>query len=134
MCKRKMNACLVLFLAIFSVTACLSAPASPTVMPSPSATGTETPIVTSTPTLWLTPTLPAALITSGNWIEPYIALTFDLCQDPQYPAGYDAAIVDVLTRYEVPATFFMGGDWMRTHPEETKFLASYPTFELGNHS
>lgn len=134
MCKRKMNACLVLFLAIFSVTACLSAPASPTVMPSPSATGTETPIVTSTPTLWLTPTLPAALITSGNWIEPYIALTFDLCQDPQYPAGYDAAIVDVLTRYEVPATFFMGGDWMRTHPEETKILASYPTFELGNHS
>jgi peptidoglycan/xylan/chitin deacetylase (PgdA/CDA1 family) len=129
-----MNACLVLFLAIFSVTACLSAPASPTVMPSPSATGTETPIVTSTPTLWLTPTLPAALITSGNWIEPYIALTFDLCQDPQYPAGYDAAIVDVLTRYEVPATFFMGGDWMRTHPEETKILASSPTFELGNHS
>jgi len=129
-----MNACLVLFLAIFSVTACLSAPASPTVMPSPSATGTETPIATSTPTLWLTPTLPAALITSGNWIEPYIALTFDLCQDPQYPAGYDAAIVDVLTRYEVPATFFMGGDWMRTHPEETKALASNPSFELGNHS
>jgi len=28
----------------------------------------------------------------------------------------------------------MGGDWMRTHPEETKTLASNPTFELGNHS
>lgn len=63
-----------------------------------------------------------------------MALTFDVCQDPLYPAGYDAALVDVLRRYEIPATFFMGGDWMRTHPEETRQLASIPNFELGNHS
>jgi peptidoglycan/xylan/chitin deacetylase (PgdA/CDA1 family) len=63
-----------------------------------------------------------------------VALTFDVCQDPEYPAGYDAGIVDVLERYDVPATFFMGGDWMRTHPEETKTLAANPKFELGNHS
>ena len=107
--------------------------AGPT-QPLPTATATIQP--TSTPTLapLPTPTLPAVLITSGDWVEPYIALTFDLCQDPQYPAGYDAAVVDVLMRYGVPATFFMGGDWMRTHPEETKALASNPIFELGNHS
>lgn len=125
---------LTLLASLFFVAACASVPAASTVTPSPSATATETPTATFTPTPLPTPTLPAVLITSGDWIEPYIALTFDLCQDPQYPAGYDAAIVEVLTRYGVPATFFMGGDWMRTHPDETKALASNPTFELGNHS
>ena len=90
------------------------------------------PTSTSTPNP--TPTLPAVLITSGDWVSPYVALTFDMCQDPLYPAGFDAAVVDVLQQYEVPATFFMGGDWMRTHPEETKLLAANPNFELGNHS
>jgi len=28
----------------------------------------------------------------------------------------------------------MGGDWMRTHEEEIRLLASNPKFELGNHS
>ena len=126
---------LLLLAILFSFAACAPAPAT-VAMPSPSATATaaETPTATFTPAPLPTPTLPAVLISSGDWVEPYIALTFDLCQDPQYPAGYDAAVVDVLTRYGVPATFFMGGDWMRTHPEETKALASNPTFELGNHS
>lgn len=126
---------LLLLVTLFSFAACAPAPAT-VAMPSPSATATaaETPTATFTPAPLPTPTLPAVLISSGDWVEPYVALTFDLCQDPQYPAGYDAAIVDILTRYGVPATFFMGGDWMRTHPEETKALASNPTFELGNHS
>ncbi len=126
---------LILFIALLlSLAACASAPVPSTVTPSPSATATQTPTATDIPAPLPTPTLPAVLITSGDWVEPYVALTFDLCQDPQYPAGYDASVVDVLTRYGVPATFFMGGDWMRTHPEETKALASNPTFELGNHS
>jgi peptidoglycan/xylan/chitin deacetylase (PgdA/CDA1 family) len=61
-------------------------------------------------------------------------LTFDLCQKPEYPAWFDQGIYDVLTRYDVPATFFMGGDWMRAHVQETLLLASNPKFELGNHS
>ncbi len=119
---------------ILLLAACVSTPLPSTITPSPSATSTEMPISTFTPAPLPTSTLPAVLINSGDWVESYVALTFDLCQDPEYPAGYDAAIVDVLTRYEVPATFFMGGDWMRTHPEETKALASNPAFELGNHS
>ena len=43
-------------------------------------------------------------------------------------------IIDTLVQYNVPATFFLGGDWMRTHPDETKLLAANPRFELGNHS
>jgi peptidoglycan/xylan/chitin deacetylase (PgdA/CDA1 family) len=61
-------------------------------------------------------------------------LTFDVCQKPEYPAWFDRKIYDVLLRYNVPATFFMGGDWMRTHPDETLLLAQNPNFEMGNHS
>ncbi len=100
----------------------------------PTLTPTVPPTSTPTAKPWLTPTPPAEVITSGDWIQPYVALTFDVCQDPLYPADYDAAIVDILQRYDVPATFFMGGDWMRTHPDETRLIASNPKFELGNHS
>lgn len=121
------------FLLLSLLAAC--APATPTlILTLPTLTATPLPTSTPTPKPWVSPTPPAEVITSGDWIEPYVALTFDLCQDPQYPAGYDAAIVDILQRYEVPATFFMGGDWMRTHPDETRLLASNPKFELGNHS
>ena len=125
-----------IFLSSLILTACASNAqiSTTTPQPSPSATSTSTPIPTSTSTPNPTPTLPAVLITSGDWVSPYVALTFDMCQDPLYPAGFDAAVVDVLQRYDVPATFFMGGDWMRTHPEETKLLAANPNFELGNHS
>ena len=126
---------LSIIVSMFFITACAASTPAPTLTPSPSPSPapTDTPVPTSTPIP--TPTqLPAVLITSGDWVSPYVALTFDMCQDPRYPAGFDAAVVDVLQRYDVPATFFMGGDWMRTHPEETKLLAANPKFELGNHS
>jgi peptidoglycan/xylan/chitin deacetylase (PgdA/CDA1 family) len=73
-------------------------------------------------------------ITNGSREKPYVALTFDVCQIPEYPAGFAPQIVETLQRYDAPATFFMGGDWMRTHPTETLQLAADPRFELGNHS
>ena len=98
-----------------------------------------TPSLTPPPTQRpdVAPTLPhmdVQFIAHGDRSKPYVALTFDLCQNPELPASFDQGIYDVLTRYGVPATFFMGGDWMRTHPEETKLLASNPQFEMGNHS
>jgi peptidoglycan/xylan/chitin deacetylase (PgdA/CDA1 family) len=82
----------------------------------------------------MTATISPVLITSGDWVDKEVALTFDVCQDPREPAGYDSALVETLRAYDVPATFFLGGDWMRTHPEETRLLASIPKFELANHS
>ncbi len=121
----------ILWLAACSTNSPVPLPSTP--IPSPTAVLTAT--VTSTPLPSPTATsLPAVLVTSGDWAQPYVALTFDVCQDPEYPAAYDAAIVDVLTRYNVRATFFMGGDWMKTHPDETKLLAANPNFELGDHS
>lgn len=130
------NSSLIL-LGLLLLASCASNQQSSTIhaiFPSPSAAFTNTPSPTSTSTIYPTPTPPAVLISSGDWTLPYVALTFDICQDPIYPAGFDVAIVDVLQRYEVPATFFMGGDWMRTHPNETILLAGNPGFELGNHS
>jgi peptidoglycan/xylan/chitin deacetylase (PgdA/CDA1 family) len=113
--------------------------ATPTTRPSQTPSATAPPSITPTASLRpdLAPTLPHAdvqLIYSGDRERPYVALTFDLCQKPELPAGFDAAIVDVLEDADVPATFFLGGDWMRTHPEETLLLAKNPQFELGNHS
>ena len=97
----------------------------------PSATFTETPRPDVAPTL---PHSDVHFVYHGDREKPYVALTFDLCQKPELPAWFDQGIYDVLTSYDVPATFFMGGDWMRTHVDETLLLASNPKFELGNHS
>ena len=90
-----------------------------------------------TPRPHVAPTLPYTdvhFIYHGDRENPYVALTFDLCQKPELPSWFDRGIYDVLTQYDVPATFFMGGDWMRTHVDETLLLASNPKFEMGNHS
>jgi peptidoglycan/xylan/chitin deacetylase (PgdA/CDA1 family) len=131
--NRKPILFLLLWLLMSSCGANAQVTSTPTFSPSPTPPSTSTPAPTLTAIS--TATLPpAVLITSGDWTHPDVALTFDLCQDPAYPAGYDASIVEVLQRYKVPATFFLGGDWMHTHREETKQLAANPDFELANHS
>jgi peptidoglycan/xylan/chitin deacetylase (PgdA/CDA1 family) len=124
-------------LATFSLTPQPTSTPSPEPPLAPSLTPIPSPTLTETPPPDVAPTLPHTdvhLIFHGDRDKPYVALTFDLCQKPEYPAWFDQGIVDVLTRYDAPATFFMGGDWMRTHREETLSLASNPNFEMGNHS
>ena len=111
----------------------------PTLTPSPLPSLTLLPTLTptKTPRPDIAPTLPNTrvhFIYHGDRDKPYVALTFDLCQKPEYPASFDQNLVDVLTEYNAPATFFMGGEWMRTHVDETLLLASHPNFEMGNHS
>lgn len=65
--------------------------------------------------------------------EKPIALTFDLCESARKRSGYDAAIVDYLKKNGIRATFYAGGKWMQSHPEETRQLLSEPLFEIGNH-
>ena len=148
---------LSLFVMILVLSACapaatqviLPSPA-PSMTPGPTETATSTPTWTPSPTPVtpsatstetqrpdLAPTLPHTdvhFVRHGDRDKPYVALTFDLCQKPELPSRFDRGIVDVLTQYDVAATFFMGGDWMRTHVDETLLLASNPKFELGNHS
>ena len=108
---------------------------TPSALPSLTSIPSLTPTVTARPDI--APTLPYTrvhFIYHGDRDKPYVALTFDLCQKPEYPASFDQGIVDVLKEYNAPATFFMGGEWMRTHVDETLLLASNPNFEMGNHS
>jgi len=97
------------------------------------------PSPTITPTLLpgRAPRLPhqrVHFVTNGDRSRPLVALTFDMCQTPANPSEFDQGIVDALLGAEAPATFFLGGDWMRTHMTETRLLAGEPLFELGNHS
>lgn len=124
---------------ISSTTASPSPSTSPTIAPTTTSTATSSPTPDVTPTFvpGPAPTLEpmnVTLITNGDRTLPWVALTFDLCQRPDDPTGFDQGIFDVLVEYQAPATFFMGGDWMRTHVEETRLLAAIPYFELGNHS
>lgn len=113
--------------------------ASPTRPPSGSSSTSTPATPAATPTLLSgrVPTLPRLgvhFITHGDRALPFVALTFDVGQTPDNPAGFDTGIVAALVEHEAPATFFLGGDWMRTHIAETRTLDGIPLFELGNHS
>jgi len=86
--------------------------------------------VTAAP--FLDPVAPV-VIASGPRRPKRIALTFYACSTER-PSRYDERIVKVLTEMNVPATLFLGGKWMEEHPEQTRYLASLPQLELGNHS
>jgi peptidoglycan-N-acetylglucosamine deacetylase len=120
-----------------TVTETVPATVTPTVTLTP--TVTDTPTITPTPTLGSghAPTLPPLktnFTRHGPRDKPLVALTFDLCQKPELPSWFDQTIYDALVETNTRATFFMGGDWMRTHIAETRLLAANPLFELGNHS
>ncbi len=66
--------------------------------------------------------------------EKLVALTFDLCENPDEISGYDAEIVDALRRANVKATFFPSGKWLLDHRERAEQLLADPLFQVGAHS
>jgi peptidoglycan/xylan/chitin deacetylase (PgdA/CDA1 family) len=102
-------------------------------LPAPEATGTPTPEPTASGPQPL-PQESRGLITNGSRTDHKIALTFDVCQAEGELSGYDAGIVKILTETNTPATFFLGGEWIRDHESEARELANNPLFQLGNHS
>lgn len=81
----------------------------------------------------------ARFIGSIRQVKPYhgaklVALTFDLCEAAYEKSGYDAELVNYLRDHQIKATFFAGGQWMRSHPDKTMQLMADPLFELGNHT
>ncbi|MER7165019.1 polysaccharide deacetylase family protein [Micromonospora sp. NPDC000207] len=72
-----------------------------------------------------------------------VALTFDadMTEAMRYQLRSGAvrsyanlAIIDLLERERVPATFFLTGMWVEQYPEVTRRLADNPRFELANHT
>ncbi|MGG3470282.1 polysaccharide deacetylase family protein [Neobacillus pocheonensis] len=73
-------------------------------------------------------TASSVLISNGSLQKKEIALTFD--------AGSDAAgiaILDVLKKYNLKATFFLTGKWVEKFPNLAKRIAD-EGHEIGNHS
>lgn len=66
--------------------------------------------------------------------EKACALTFDMCELATTTTGFDADIVLWLQDNNVPATFFVGGKWMRSHERRVREILQDPLFELGNHA
>jgi peptidoglycan-N-acetylglucosamine deacetylase len=117
----------------------LSAPSKTATINATPTSGIATSIRTYTPTpspinIGL-PKNQRGLITNGDRTVKNIALTFDVCQsEGDTTSSFDSGIVNVLTDNQTPATFFLGGLWIRDHPANTQTLAQNPLFELGSHS
>ena len=66
--------------------------------------------------------------------EPAVAITFDACATKKGWYGFDRDVFDILKREQVPATIFVSGRWVDTHPEAMGELTSDPLIEFGDHS
>ena len=65
----------------------------------------------------------------GNTAEKVIYLTFDA----GYENGYTAPILDALKKHNVPATFFLVGNYLNTAPELVKRMVN-EGHTVGNHT
>jgi len=63
--------------------------------------------------------------------EKIVALTFDACDGS--PNSYDKKLIDFLIQEEVPATLFIGGQWIKENQAIFMELAGNPLFEIANH-
>lgn len=79
------------------------------------------------------PPVKPVVVAHGLRTEKRIALTFDACST-RLPSHYDERVTKVLVETGTPATIFLGGRWMQEEPEQTRYLASLPQFELANHT
>lgn len=61
-----------------------------------------------------------------------IALTLDACGSAK-GKGVDSALMDFLTREQIPATLFVNARWIDANPELFRALAQNPLFEIANH-
>ena len=67
--------------------------------------------------------------------ERVAALTFDACELATITTGCDMKIINYLRQNKIPATFFMGGKWMRSHARRVKqIMNENELFEIGNHN
>ncbi len=73
-------------------------------------------------------------ISRVNTREPTVAITFDACATMKGWYGFDRDVFDILKRERVPATIFVSGRWVDTHPEAMGDLTSDPLIEFGDHS
>jgi peptidoglycan/xylan/chitin deacetylase (PgdA/CDA1 family) len=113
-------------------------PASPAASPStePTKASTELPGATRAG-------LRPPVVTNGPRTANKVALTFDA--DMTDAMLYNLAsgrvksyanlkVLDILESRQVPATFFLTGEWAERYPDVARRIAADPRFEIGNHT
>jgi peptidoglycan/xylan/chitin deacetylase (PgdA/CDA1 family) len=88
----------------------------------------EPPAAVTPPLVAVKPTV----INHGPRDARRIALTFDACS-LDATNYYDERVARILIEENIRATLFVGGKWMRDHPDQLRMLGSLPQFELANH-
>lgn len=71
------------------------------------------------------------VITEIDSDEKIVALTFDACDGT--PDSYDEELIQFLIEEKVPATLFIGGQWIEENQETFINLSNNPIFEIANH-
>lgn len=69
-----------------------------------------------------------------NPASKYIAITLDYCELCTNINGYQSQVISYLREQNTPATLFISGKWMRSHPDIAQQLIVDPLFEIGNHA
>ncbi|HPW65000.1 MAG TPA: polysaccharide deacetylase family protein [Candidatus Omnitrophota bacterium] len=62
--------------------------------------------------------------------DKVMAVTFNACG--RTGGEFDSALLDLLEKESVPATFFVSGIWLEKNPELAKRIAATPLFEIAN--
>ena len=91
----------------------------------------STEVLTASPTTISAEPVAVAGVTTK---EPALALTFDACATRKQANGFDRPIFDILARDKIPATLYLSGRWVETHPRASKLIAAADFIELGNHT
>lgn len=63
--------------------------------------------------------------------DKVVALTFDACDGSL--DSYDHALMEFLIDAQIPATLFVGGQWIEAYEDEFMALADNDLFEIANH-
>jgi peptidoglycan/xylan/chitin deacetylase (PgdA/CDA1 family) len=83
------------------------------------------------------------VVDHGSRTGHLVALTFDANMTDlmlrQLASGKvtsyaNVAVIDLLEREQIPATFFLTGKWVERYPDLTRRIAANRRFELANHS
>ena len=68
-----------------------------------------------------------------NTTQQTVALTIDACGGSTRSNGYDAKLIDFLTKNKIPATLFITGRWIDANPKIFQQLAQNRLFDIENH-
>jgi peptidoglycan/xylan/chitin deacetylase (PgdA/CDA1 family) len=83
------------------------------------------------------------VVTNGPRTGTKVALTFDAdmtdamlynLASGRVKSYANTKVIDLLQSRQIPATFFLTGQWAERYPDLTRRLAADPRFELGNHT